>query len=219
MNSIRINRFARFVPGAFTWVTHARVARKIVQVAVPGLFLLLTACGGNMEEPKIELNPHPAMHYALAVVIDGAPGAFDSVDASADYGVTDYGCVPEQPVSGARHLPGKHVPLRLVKASDTTYTTEIYVDLLKDEDYFGKGVCHWKLAGITAEAAKRRMRFITPVSARTFSERKSETRYFSFDAYYNDEFETRNMGNRDRHAYPDSHKTFSISVTAKEMQP
>ena len=217
MNTNRFKPVARFVPGASFRKAGSAGIRKIVQVAVPGLCLLLTACGGNMEDPKIELNPHPKMRYAVTVTFENAPGPFDSIEASVDYSVTDYSCVPEQPMSGARILPGKHLDLELRQVNATTYETEVYVDRLKDDDFFSKGICHWSEVSFSAIARRGRMTFMTPLPNFKYPAASTEVRYFSFSAYQRSTTDMLNTGNRDRNAYPDSSKTFSIRVDAKEM--
>ena len=190
-----------------------------MQVAVPGLFLLLPACGGNMEDPRIELNPHPTMRYKITVTIADAPGPFDNIEASVDYGVTDFDCVPEQPISGARLLPRKHVELTLSKLSETTYVADMYTDLFKDDDYYSLGTCRWSVAAVTFNATKERMRFTTPLTFKKFSAENGETRYYSFDSYRDSSLETHNLGNTDRNAYRNAAGTFAINVTARKAQP
>ncbi len=192
--------------------------RKVVQVTAAGLSLLLTACGRNVEDPKIELNPHPKMHYAITVNIENAPGPFDSVEASADYSVTDYACVLEQPTSGARILPNKHIELKLRQVSATTYETDMYVDLLKDKDFFSQGVCRWSEASFSVFARHGRMTFMTPLPNFRYPADGAEVRYFSFAAYQKSTTDMLNTGNKNRDAYDDSSKTFSIRVDAKEMR-
>ncbi|WP_036114779.1 MULTISPECIES: hypothetical protein [Luteibacter] len=218
MNSIRINRFARFVPGAFTWATHAKVARKIVKVAVPGLFLLLTACGGNMEDPKIELNPHPAMHYVVTIVFNGAPGAFDTIKASAQYEVTNRDCVPEQPISGATILPSKQLWLDLHRVNEGVYETDLYIDQIKDENYFSKGRCRWSLVAVSAKASHGRMQFVTPLFVPRFFEERGIANYFSFASYNDANTALLNTGNENRAAYPHPSETFSVQVSAREAR-
>lgn len=209
---------ARYVPSASRRMPPRWGIRRVVQAAVPGLCLLLTACGGNMDQPKIELNPHPKMHYAITITLTNVPGPFDSIDASADYGVTDYSCVPEQPVSGARLLPRKHVDLTLRRTSTTTYNTDIYVDLMQDEDYYSKGTCRWSISAVSAVARRGRMSFITPLTKFEYPTSSSEIRYFSFAAYQRSGTDMLNTGNEDRNAYPNPSQTFSIQVDATEMQ-
>jgi hypothetical protein len=175
-------------------------------------YISLSACGGNAGHPKIELNQHPKMHYAISVSIDNPPGPFDNIDAFADYGVTNNSCVPEQPFSGARILPSKRVSLMLRKTGNTTHESDMYLDLVQDEDYFSKGVCRWSLAAITVTAKRQKMAFIIPLSAKNFKSTGAVTRYFSYSSYADSGEAVRNMGNTNRNAYPEASRTFSITV-------
>lgn len=178
----------------------------------------LSACGGDAGRPRIELNQHPKMHYAISVSIDNPPGPFDNIDAVVDYGVTNNSCVPEQPFSGARILPSKHVSLKLRKTGNVTYESDMYVDLVQDEDYYSMGVCRWSLAAITVTAKRQKMAFITPLSAKNFRSTGAETRYFSYSSYADSGEAVRNMGNTNPNAYPEASRTFSISVATTGTQ-
>jgi hypothetical protein len=186
-------------------------------ISVAGLCLAFAACSGIFGDPKIELNPHPTKRYGIIVTFENAPGPFDSIEANADYSVTDYSCVPEQPISGARLLPSKRIDLKLRKVSETTYETDMYVDLLKDKDFYSKGICHWSEASFSVVASRGRMKFMTPLPNFRYPSDVEETRYFSFSAYERRSTDMLNTGNKDRGAYPEPSKTFSIRVNAKEM--
>jgi hypothetical protein len=105
-----------------------------------------TACGAPMSEPDIQQNPNPQKRYELTLKINNAPGPFDSVDGYMQYEIANNGvCVPEEPFSGVRKVHGTDVPFTFNRVTDDTYTGTIYLDQLKDEDYFGLGVCHWEV--------------------------------------------------------------------------
>jgi hypothetical protein len=169
-------------------------------------------------DPRIELNPHPTKRYGIVVTFENAPGPFDSIEGHVDYGVTDYSCVPEQPISGARLLPSKRVDLKLRKVSETRYETDMYVDLLKDKDFYSKGVCHWSAALFSIIARHGRMTFMTPLPNLEYPADSQEVRYFSFAAYQRSSTDMLNTGNTDRGAYPEHSKTFSIRAVARELR-
>jgi len=212
----RFIRFARFVPSAPLQATRITVARRIVQVAVPGLFLLLTACGGNMEDPRIELNPHPTMRYTITASIADAPGAFDTIEADAQYQVTNDDCAPEQPISGARLVPSKRMKIELHRSGENLYQGDVYLDRLKDENYFLHGICEWSLVAVSVSAIHGKMEFATPLFLPRFFEPEGITRYFSYEAYNKSEMRLSITGNENRNAYADPSKTFSVKVSARE---
>lgn len=171
-----------------------------------------------MEEPKIELNPHPRMHYLATMALSGAPGAFDTVTAWAQYEVTNRGCVPEQPVSGATILPSRRIPLTLRRVGEGIYETDLYVDRIKDEDYFSKGVCRWSLVAFNAAASHGRMQFVTPLFVPRFFEDRGLTNYFSYASYKDTGTTMLNTGNENREAYAHPSETFSMHVSAREVR-
>ncbi|WP_285401967.1 hypothetical protein [Luteibacter sp. ME-Dv--P-043b] len=187
-----------------------------MQVAVPGLFLLLTACGGNMEDPRIELNPHPTMRYTITASIADAPGAFDTIEADAQYQVTNNDCAPEQPISGARIVPRKRVRIELQQAGDGAYQGEVYVDRMKDQDYYAHGICRWSLVAVSIRARHGKMEFDTPLFVPRFFEKGGITRYFSYDAYNESGTRLAITGNENRNAYAAPSKTFSVTLLARE---
>jgi hypothetical protein len=211
INDQRTTKVACSSPISAAFGTFARIA-------ISTACLSTASCDPISNEVEIRLNPNPIMHYTVDVFVENPPGAFDSVDASVDYGVTDSSCVPEQPISGARLLPTKKVDLKLKKIGENSYETDMYVDLLHDENYYSMGVCHWSLAAITVTAKRRGMAFITPLSGRNFRSSGTEKRYFSFSSYLESAEPVRNMGNTNRDAYSDPSKTFSIKVVTRETR-
>ncbi len=171
-----------------------------------------------MEDAKIELNPHPKMHYAITVTFTDAPGLFDSIRVSAQYEVSNRDCVPEQPVSGATMLPSKRMELKIHRINEAIYETDVYVDQIEDENYFSKGVCHWSLVSVSAKASRGTMDFVTPLFNPEFFKAAGARRYFSYLSYNDTRARMLNTGNLDRNAYPDPSKTFSVNVVAREIR-
>lgn len=97
------------------------------------------------QSARITRNPHPVQRYELTFTLHDAPGPFDAVTASAAYEIANKECVPRQPVSGANPAPAPVIPIDVERVGDNTYRGYVYLDLLKDEDYYGLGVCHWQL--------------------------------------------------------------------------
>ena len=219
LSDLRANRSTRYVPDASSLASPYRLARRLAQVAVPGLFLSLAACGGNMEEPTIRLNPNPTSIYDLKAKIAGAPGPFDSVSAFADYAVTNPSCGYIQAVSGARIEPSKRLPITLAKDADGSYTGRFVVDQLIDEDYYEKGVCHWTLAGVSFVADHGKSSFQSTIWGNDLTSNPSSMDYFAADSYHRTNPAGRDLGtkNRDRMLKPD--EAFSIRMEAVKVTP
>ncbi len=140
---------------------------KSASVIAPGLFLALaaTACGSapmqsqvprthvdvkdnQPPKPVIQRNPHPTA-YEITVAIKDAPGPFEVVKAAMQYEVLDPNCRPDLGgMAGTRASLLEWVPVELAKQADGTSHGTIYDGLLKDEDYYGLGVCHWSLVTV-----------------------------------------------------------------------
>lgn len=102
-----------------------------------------------MKTPAIKQNPHPIGRVELSLTIEGAPGNFDSINGYAVYQVENDDCVPLTKGSGARLAPEKTLPVELTRAGNI-FKGAVYADQLQDENYFGLGVCHWKLSSVGA---------------------------------------------------------------------
>jgi len=138
----------RYVPIAPRRSALKGLMRRSVQVTVPGLFLSLVACGGNVE-PSIHLNPNPSMHYEITYRVNDPAVIFDAVEAIGSYQVTNEACAPLIPISGVRKAPNKVLPLEVRAIDRSTYRVAVHPDALLDENYFGEGVCHWSLTATT----------------------------------------------------------------------
>ena len=185
---------------------------------ISALFLFLTpiAYGATMKTPDIKLNPNPRMRYEVTVRIQDAPGPFDTIDGTVDYRVSNEDCVPLTPVTGATVLPSKRVPLKLTAIGDNTYRGELFADLLQDEDYFGKGICHWSVVAAGVEARIKRMDFAASLPKDHLFAHKAIVQYYSNRAYVESDTELLNTGNLNRDDFKDPAHTFSISLSAEE---
>ena len=181
------------------------------------------------EGPTIEIkeHPQPAQAYQLTMVIENAPGPFGMVEGSAQYDVENrHACGERNPASGTvsrmTHMPDLH--WKPVDA--TTYTTTVYPDLLVNEDYYGNGVCRWKLMGasalLRATGAETETRFLPALDVEYILAEKTVTLYF-WEAGY----PRRRMENYPDFGEPSPDKfgenirdqLFTITLTAKEVQP
>ena len=188
--------------------------RWLAQVAVPGLFLLLPACGGNMEDPKIKLNSNASMRYEIIARIEGSPVAFDGFSASVNYQVTNESCVPLTPVSGVKVAPTKRIELDVVPIGNNEYRMFVFTDRLKDEDYFGKGICHWSLVAASVIARKGETEFSAGIFQKDITTQSSVSTYFSKNALAGT-VKILDSGSDHRGTYADASNTFAISLNAK----
>ncbi len=145
--------------------------------------LLTSACGSSMKNPDIKQNPNPKMRYEITLAIQGAPGPFDSINGYAFYKVENQFCTPLQPISGARLPPEKDMPIVLERVADNVLRGTIYLDPLRDEDYFGLGVCHWQLQSINISSKFGEASFDSFLFADQIVRQESFKQYFPRKAY------------------------------------
>lgn len=192
---------------------------RIAKSAFSALLMLLSAhaYGGTTKPPDIKVNPNPRMRYEITVEVKGAPGPFDRIEGVVDYRVANEACVPMTPVTGATVAPEKRVPISLTANGNGIYKGEIYADLLQDEDYFGKGICHWSVVAASANLFVKNVDFSAPLFRDDLLKGKSATRYYSNRSYATTHLDRVDVGEDDPAKYQDEAKaTFSITVRAEE---
>jgi hypothetical protein len=176
-----------------------------------------------MNTPDIKQNPHPRMRYEITVTIQDAPGPFDSINGDVQYGVANDDCVPLQPFSGAQLSPDKHVPLVFTRVSGNLYKATMYADLLLDEDYYGRGVCHWSIVGASADLRIKDGALSPAIFHDDIMAQKPVTTYFANGDYLaatkkSSGDERAIFGSPNRALYGSDSRTdlFSITLAAKE---
>jgi hypothetical protein len=191
-------------------------------IRLTALLLLLTpiAYGATMKTPDIKLNPNPRMRYEITAVVQDAPGPFDRIEGAVQYKVTDRHCVPLTPITGAAEFPEKRVPIELRRVDDHTYKGDLYVDLLQDEDYFGKGVCHWSLIGADVSFQVNKLSFSPSLFHDQLVAGHPVIRFFSDRSYELSTTQRVDTGNERREDFKeDAKRTFSIELKAQEKTP
>jgi hypothetical protein len=178
---------------------------------------ITSACGSSTTNPPvIKFNPHPTKRYELTVTIKDAPGPFDSMQTYALYDVTDPFCVPTYPGSGATNAPSKSVPLTLTKVDENTCTGTFYSDLIQDEDYSGKGICHWKLSAVSMYLLHNKLTLPPMISWENILAGKPQTTYFSGLSYADASTEGVDAGiEEDGRLHPSDHP-FSVTFHTTE---
>lgn len=151
--------------------------------------------------PLRKLNPSPKRAYEIRMrlenVSDIAPadrgGAlFASVEGTMQFDVRNAGkCGKTRWLAGNVPVISSHEPFRLSPVSATEYVGTVYADLILDEDYYGRGVCHWQMteARVALRARDREddtrfvTRFVADLSAQKMSAGDTQQRYF-WKGYY-----------------------------------
>jgi hypothetical protein len=148
------------------------------------LALSTSACNSSMKTPDIKHNPHPKMRYEITLAIQDAPGPFESVTGFMQYEVANEECAPKDTFAGVyRKPPIQHPPIVFTRMSDFVYTGTLYLDLMRDEDYYGLGVCHWAMTAAIVEMKANGAVFSTSTSLNDVTSQKSSTEYLWKKAY------------------------------------
>lgn len=190
------------------------------------LFLLsalaLPACGQSMKkQPDVHLKPNPKLRYEIMLVIDKAPGPFDSVVGHANF-ETDTDCVPEAPITaanyGSKYPLGHSVPVQLQPTGTRSYQGTIFMDWPEDEDYFGLGVCRWRFESFSAVMKVGEVRFGAEILAKDVVAQQSTTEYYARGHYGKDSIRDFHVGGSrlDQFAPGFRENVFSTTLTAKE---
>lgn len=153
-------------------------------------------------------NPHPKQAYRITMTIADAPGAFASMTALAQYDVTNRECLlppKDNPGGHTSPVPTEDVEMLLTRVSDTEYVGTVYADRMLDEDYNGRGVCHWKLiqfrVHMKATGTDGETLFIPSIPDEKLQAEKPETIYFnkrSYPTIGTDEFVNPGLNDRSR---------------------
>lgn len=181
------------------------------------LTLISSVYGAPVKSPDIKQNSHPRLRYEITLIIKDAPGPFDSIAGSVDYKVENDRCVPLTPISGATVVPEKSVPLILTRVSDNLYKGALYTDLLQDEDYYGMGVCRWRVVGAGVDLKVKNVDFSHSIFLKDILAKQPVTRYFSNRSYFSADLERVDIGNAKRADFAEEAKdTFSVTLTVEE---
>lgn len=98
-----------------------------------------------------KLNPSPQQGYELVLTLKDAPGPFAVVEGVAQYDARNYAaCGRIVPATGTASRITSQEPIALRQVGENEYRGTFYLDRMQDEDYYGRGVCHWTLTGVGA---------------------------------------------------------------------
>lgn len=146
---------------------------------------------GQNERGLAKLNPTPRQAHELVLKIADAPGPFEVVEGSAQYDViNEQECGRIVPATGRTGRITSKEEVKLQQVSDNEYRGTVYLDLMQDEDYYGRGVCQWKFSGagamLKATGADGETRFLSFIQADRFVKGDTETRHYADMGYPRD---------------------------------
>lgn len=183
-----------------------------LRLALPRLFFLTAAyCGTSHADTPVKveatpkalgpalrkLNPAPTQAFEIRLTLANVADLPSSADGKSPFVVIEgtaqfdasnaAGCGKSNALSG--HVPtiSSHEPFRLSRKSATEYVGIVYADMLLDEDYYGRGICHWILTearvALRAREDAADTRFVAGLAARKLFAGQAQARYF-WKGYY-----------------------------------
>ncbi|MGY0505729.1 hypothetical protein [Luteimonas sp. e5] len=162
--------------------------------------MLLVACnpsGMSMQTPvsdtapaSYRTNPSPKEGYRIHITIKDAPGPFAWKQALAQYDVVNKECLrPPRDNPGGRSapVPTEDIEIPLTQLSENEYEAVVFADQMLDEDYTGRGVCHWELIQfrirMKASGGARETRFVPAIPNFKLLNEQTETVFFNKASY------------------------------------
>lgn len=115
--------------------------------------IVLSACAKyqSVLPPDVGINRDHTKAYEMVVILKQNPNDIVRATAKVSYRITNTDCVP---VDYGRSIGGSRPIFQEVKNASVgvegeTYIAVFHEDLLEDEDYYGLGICHWHVEGIS----------------------------------------------------------------------
>lgn len=175
-------------------------------------FLLVTACltlascqsgtvkqktNGTSSESWRKINPKPKQAYEIRMQIrniadmpatDKSGAHFAVIEGTVQFDVSNAAtCGKSKRLAGNVPVISSHEPFHLTPISATEYVGTIYTDMILDEDYYGRGVCHWELTEVRVALQARPIegdtRFVSYLPAKKIFNDHTQILYF-WKGYY-----------------------------------
>ncbi|MBD7989699.1 hypothetical protein [Ochrobactrum quorumnocens] len=147
--------------------------------------------------PLRKLNPNPKRAYEIRMKLenvsyissaDRGGALFATVEGTMQFDVSNAArCGKTRWLAGNVPVISSHEPFRLSPISATEYVGTVYTDMILDEDYYGRGVCHWQMTearvALSARNQANATRFVAGLSAQKMRAGDTQRRYF-WKGYY-----------------------------------
>lgn len=135
----------------------------------------------SAQEHLWRVNPLPQEGFEVVFELHDAPGPFAHFGGAAHYQSFNCNFVTSE-WAGTRSQPTKMIALAAEQIDATHFRATFYRDGLLDEDYYGKGVCHWDLIGVTvgfmATGAKGETDYAFDLNADAWREGGQDRQYY-----------------------------------------
>ena len=204
-------------------------AATFILLIVVTIYMMWTS-----DNPKKNLLP--VKRYKVTVVTD-APGPWDSVNAIVFFDITDEKCVRIAPVIGSEIRPdGIDQEIEMTRVNENTWEGYFYRDLVLDENYYGRGVCHWDATQVAPHFVVHGESFGTSVWTEDALHKGPQVAYFRNSDYWDRSYKTyvihdpsgsttylgggaQDFSTTDPKRIQRPNDFFPITVTVKEARP
>lgn len=201
------------------------------------LLLALAACSPYADAERdvaaggrglAKLNPAPKQAYELVLTLKDAPGPFVVAEGVAQYDVSNHeSCGRILPATGTAGRITSQEPVELRKVGENEYRGTFYLDRMQDEEYYGRGTCHWALTGVgamlRATTGEADTRFLTYFKKERMNAGSPLTLYYPKVAYPRAELAANYpaSGKEDPSAYKEELRgaLFSTTTTVQKLAP
>lgn len=119
-------------------------------------------------EIAVRRTPAPLESYVISAAFEALPLAVESFSGVARFSVSNPECAPldaGRAYGGVRLTPRHEVVLEWRRTGDGVYHAKADLDALRDEDYYGLGVCRWRFDGVEVGFSVGASRFVHALSA------------------------------------------------------
>jgi hypothetical protein len=179
----------------------------------------------SAQQHLYRLNPTPKLGYGIVLTLQDAPGPLKKMGWSALYQAKGCNFIVND-FAGVRGEPEHTVVLPFTERPDGSFAATVYLDAMLDEDYYGNGVCQWKMvgvgAGVMATGASDESSFRASLRPDQVLAEQPVQLYF-WKGYYPrskvDGFKTWGNSTREQFAPEARDNLFSMTLTPKKMQP
>lgn len=115
---------------------------------------LISSCANPADKIVIQNNQEPQHAYVMTLDTSHAPEKVEQVFGSIFFENQYSGqkCMPEPPGMVEWRMPQKSLSFAMHENPDKPglFEGKVFLDALKDENYFGKGMCAWRVSSISA---------------------------------------------------------------------
>lgn len=181
-----------------------------------------------------KLNPAPKQAYEIRLTLGNASDLSGAADGKSPFSVVEgtaqfdasnaARCGKSNGLSG--HVPtmSSHEPFRFSRVSATEYVGTVYADMLLDDDYYGRGVCHWTLTEARVAVRARTnigdTRFVAGLAGQKVIAADTQARYF-WKGYYPrfDQGDFADFGRKELDTVPADRvgEFFTMTLTARKI--